>query len=212
MTQQTTRQPTRRSHLTPLQPTAVQAQPDGEPGWRSPASPPSRRTLVIAAAGAACSAWGWGGAGSAHAQTPAGSTPAGPSALAPPDTAAFRESPELRAALARFSGPAVPVEGGVQVDIPELVENGNAVPVTVQVDSPMSAADHVVAIALFTGRNPLPEVAEFRLGPANGVARVSTRIRLATSQKVVAAARMADGRVRTRHVDVLVTLAACVEG
>jgi sulfur-oxidizing protein SoxY len=100
----------------------------------------------------------------------------------------------------------------VQVDIPELVENGNAVPVTVQVDSPMSAADHVVAIALFTGRNPLPEVAEFRLGPANGVARVSTRIRLATSQKVVAAARMADGRVRTRHVDVLVTLAACVEG
>ena len=155
---------------------------------------------------------GWGGAGSAHAQTPAGSTPAGPSALAPPDTAAFRESPELRAALARFAGSAVPVEGGVQVDIPELVENGNAVPVTVQVDSPMSAADHVVAIALFTGRNPLPEVAEFRLGPVNGVARVSTRIRLATSQKVVAAARMADGRVRTRHVDVLVTLAACVEG
>ena len=207
MTQQTTRQATRRSHPTPLQPTAVQAQPDGEAGWRSPASPPSRRTLVIAAAGAACSVWGWGGLGSAHAQTPAG-----PSALAPPDTAAFRESPELRAALARFAGSAVPVEGGVQLDIPELVENGNAVPVTVQVDSLMSAADHVVAIALFTGRNPLPEVVEFRLGPANGVARVSTRIRLATSQKVVAAARMADGRVRTRHVDVLVTLAACVEG
>jgi len=93
-----------------------------------------------------------------------------------------------------------------------MVENGNAVPVTVRVDSPMTAADHVVAIALFTGRNPLPEVAEFRLGPVNGVARVSTRIRLATSQKVVAAARMADGRIRTRQVDVLVTLAACVEG
>lgn len=188
---------------------AIPEQPDSQ---RGKSGTPSRRTLVIAAAGAACSAWGWGGAGSAHAQTPAGSTPAGSSALAPPDTAAFRASPELQAALARFAGSVVPVEGGVQLDIPELVENGNAVPVTVQVDSPMSAADHVVAIALFTGRNPLPEVAEFRLGPANGVARVSTRIRLATSQKVVAAARMADGRVRTRHVDVLVTLAACVEG
>ena len=188
----------------PHQHPAVPARPDSE---RGKPETPSRRNLVIAAAGAACSAWGWGAAGSAHAQTSAG-----PSALAPPDMAAFRESPELRAALARFAGSAVPVEGGVQVDIPELVENGNAVPVTGQVDSPMTAADHVVAIALFTGRNPLPEVAEFRLGPANGVARVSTRIRLATSQKVVAAARMADGRVRTRHVDVLVTLAACVEG
>jgi sulfur-oxidizing protein SoxY len=200
---------TRRLFPPPQQRPAALAQPDGE---RGKPGAPSRRTLVIAAAGAACSTWGWSGLGSAHAQTPAGSTPAGPSALAPPDTAAFRESPELRAALARFAGSAVPVEGGVQVDIPELVENGNAVPVTVQVDSPMSAADHVLAIALFTGRNPLPEVAEFRLGPDNGVARVSTRIRLATSQKVVAAARMADGRVRTRHVDVLVTLAACLEG
>lgn len=193
----------------PHQHPAVPARPDSE---RGKPETPTRRTLVIAAAGAACWASGWGAAGSAHAQTPTGSTPAGPSALAPPDTAAFRESPELRAALARFTGSALPVEGGVRLDIPELVENGNAVPVTVQVDSPMTAADHVVAIALFTGRNPLPEVAEFRLGPANGVARVSTRIRLATSQKVVAAARMADGRVRTRHVDVLVTLAACLEG
>ena len=200
---------TRRPTALPRQHAAVQAPQDGERG-RTEA--PTRRTLVIAAAGAACSVWGWGGAGSAYAQTPAGSNPNGASALAPPDTAAFRESPELRAALARFAGSAVPVEGGVHLDIPELVENGNAVPVTVRVDSPMTATDHVVALALFTGRNPLPEAGEFRLGPANGVARVSTRIRLATSQKVVAAARLSDGRVRTRHVDVLVTLAACVEG
>ena len=103
-------------------------------------------------------------------------------------------------------------EGRVQLELPEMVENGNAVPTTVSVDSPMSAADHVVAIALFTGRNPLPEVAEFRLGPRAGRARVVTRIRLATSQKVVAAARMSDGSVWTRTMDVLVTLAACVEG
>jgi sulfur-oxidizing protein SoxY len=69
----------------------------------------------------------------------------------------------------------------------------------------------VVAIALFTGRNPLPEVAEFQLGPRAGRARVATRIRLATSQRVVAAARLSDGSVWTRTVDVLVTLAACIE-
>jgi sulfur-oxidizing protein SoxY len=117
----------------------------------------------------------------------------------------------LRQALARFAGGAAPREGRVTLDLPELVENGNAVPITVSVDSPMTAADHVVAIALFTSRNPAPEVAEFRLGPASGRARVASRIRLATSQQVVAAARMADGSVWTRSVDVLVTLAACVE-
>jgi sulfur-oxidizing protein SoxY len=172
----------------------------------SPAAPaPLRRRLVIAASGAAL---GWSLAGRVQAQA---QVQGGASALAAPDAAIFRVGPELRAALARFASGAVPQEGGVHLDMPDMVENGNAVPVTVRVDSPMTAADHVVAIALFTGRNPLPEVAEFRLGPANGLAQVATRIRLATSQKVVAAARMADGRVRTRHMDVLVTLAACVE-
>lgn len=166
---------------------------------------PLRRRLVIAASGAAL---GWSLAGRVQAQA---QVQGGASDLAAPDAAIFRVGPELRAALARFAGGAVPQEGGVHLDMPDMVENGNAVPVTVRVDSPMTAADHVVAIALFTGRNPLPEVAEFRLGPANGLAQVATRIRLATSQKVVAAARMADGRVRTRHMDVLVTLAACVE-
>ena len=132
-----------------------------------------------------------------------------PARAAAPD---LRDSAALQAALARFAGGAPVREGRVQLELPEMVENGNAVPTTVSVDSPMSAADHVVAIALFTGRNPLPEVAEFRLGPRAGRARVVTRIRLATSQKVVAAARMSDGSVWTRTMDVLVTLAACVEG
>jgi sulfur-oxidizing protein SoxY len=132
-----------------------------------------------------------------------------PARAAAPD---LRDSAALQAALARFAAGAPVREGRVQLELPEMVENGNAVPTTVSVDSPMSAADHVVAIALFTGRNPLPEVAEFRLGPRAGRARVVTRIRLATSQKVVAAARMSDGSVWTRTMDVLVTLAACVEG
>ncbi len=132
-----------------------------------------------------------------------------PARAAAPD---LRDSAALQAALARFAASAPVREGRVHLELPEMVENGNAVPTTVSVDSPMSATDHVVAIALFTGRNPLPEVAEFRLGPRAGRARVVTRIRLATSQKVVAAARMSDGSVWTRTMDVLVTLAACVEG
>ena len=92
------------------------------------------------------------------------------------------------------------------------MENGNTVPVTVAVDSPMTADDHVVAIGLFNERNPQSEVATFALGPHNGLARVSTRMRLATSQKVVAVARLSDGRCWQHTVDVVVTLAACVEG
>jgi sulfur-oxidizing protein SoxY len=129
-------------------------------------------------------------------------------AAATPD---LRDSPQLQAALSRFAGGAAVREGRVEFDLPELVENGNAVPVTVSVASPMSEGDHVAAIALFTGRNPLPEVAEFTLGPRAGRARVATRIRLATSQRVIAAAKLSDGTVWTRTVDVLVTLAACIE-
>lgn len=123
-----------------------------------------------------------------------------------PDTAA------LAAALARFAGPGAVREGRVQLELPELVENGNAVPVTVSLAPARSASERVAALALFAGRNPLPEVAVFELHGHSGAARVSTRIRLATSQPVWAAARLVDGSVWTRRVDVLVTLAACIEG
>jgi sulfur-oxidizing protein SoxY len=75
----------------------------------------------------------------------------------------------------------------------------------------MTAADHVTALALFTERNPAPEVAVFRVGPRAGRARVATRLRLSTSQQVVAVALMSDGSAWTRAMDVIVTLAACVE-
>lgn len=127
-------------------------------------------------------------------------------AATPPD------APALASALTRFAAGAPVREGRVQLDLPELVENGNAVPVTVSVPGPHPAGQHVLALALFAGRNPLPDVAVFTLAGAPGGARVSTRIRLTTSQRVLAAARLADGSVWTRHVDVLVTLAACIEG
>ena len=119
---------------------------------------------------------------------------------------------ELAAAVAAFAGNASLREGRVTLEVAKLVDNGNAVPVTVAVDSPMTPADHVVALALFNERNPQRDVFTARLGPRSGRAQVSSRIRLATSQKLVAVARMKDGSCWTKTVDVIVTLAACIEG
>lgn len=121
-------------------------------------------------------------------------------------------APPLRAAMQGFLAGATARPGRVSIEIAELVENGNAVPVTLRVQSPMTAADHVSAIALFTERNPQPDVAWFHLGPRNGRAEVGTRIRLATSQKLIALARLSDGSCWSAAVDVVVTIAACIEG
>ncbi len=118
---------------------------------------------------------------------------------------------ELAAAIREFAGAATVREGRVLLDIAPLVENGNTVPITVSVQSPMTAADHVQRIAVFNELNPSRDVAIFSLGPRAGVASVSTRIRLATSQKLVALARLSDGSVWSHSVDVIVTLAACIE-
>jgi len=125
--------------------------------------------------------------------------------------AAVSAAPTLRAVELQWAGGRPVTEGRVRFDIAPLVENGNAVPISVQVDSPMTAADHVQEIVVYNERNPQRDVARFTLGPANGVAQVQTRIRLATSQQLVALARMSDGSQWSHHVDVLVTLAACVE-
>lgn len=120
---------------------------------------------------------------------------------------------ELQAALREFRAGALTRAGArITLDIAPLVDNGNAVPVTVSVDSPMSAADHVQAIALFNEKNPQRDIAVFTLGPRAGRAHVATRMRLATSQQIVAVARFADGSVAQVAVDVIVTLAACIEG
>ncbi len=122
-------------------------------------------------------------------------------------------SPEsLRAAVVALTGGAPVQTGRVQIDIASLVDNGNTVPVQVDVSSPMTAADHVRRIALFSEANPQPEVAVFELGPHNGLARVATRLRLATSQRVLALAQMNDGSWWQAQADVIVTLAACIEG
>ena len=123
---------------------------------------------------------------------------------------ALATAAELDAAIRTYTGGTLPRAGRVVLDIASLVDNGNAVPLSVSVDSPMSDTDHVTGIAVFNELNPQREVISATLGPL-GVARLSTRIRLATSQKLVAVARMNDGSHWSQTVDVIVTLAACLE-
>ena len=124
---------------------------------------------------------------------------------------ALATAAELRAAIANFTAGAAAQPGRVTLDVAPLVENGNSVPITISVQSPMTATDHVTAIAVFNEGNPQRDVAVFRLGPRAGRAVVATRIRLATSQQLVAVAQLSDGTFWSSTVDVIVTLAACVE-
>ena len=102
-------------------------------------------------------------------------------------------------------------KGKVKLDLPPLVENGNSVPCTVSVDSPMTATDYVKAIHVFNEKNPQPYVISVQLGPRAGRASFSTRIRLADTQTVTAIAEMSDGTCWSDDIDVIVTLAACIE-
>jgi sulfur-oxidizing protein SoxY len=117
----------------------------------------------------------------------------------------------LATAIRNVVGEAEVRTGKVKLDIPPLVENGNTVPMTVSVASPMTADDHVKSIHVFNEKNPQPNIGNFYLGPHAGRAQVSTRIRLADSQKVVAIARLSDDTFWSASADVIVTLAACTE-
>lgn len=125
---------------------------------------------------------------------------------------AARATPEaMAAAIKEVVGDKPIREGRVTLDIPPLSENGNAVPLTVSVDSPMTEGDFIRAIHVFNEKNPQPHVLDARLGPQNGKASISTRIKLGDSQKIVAIAETSKGEFFSASADVIVTLAACVE-
>jgi sulfur-oxidizing protein SoxY len=117
----------------------------------------------------------------------------------------------LTSAIRTVVGEAPIRTGKVRLDIPPLVENGNTVPLTVSVTSPMTAADYVKSIHVFNEKNPQPNIGSFYLTAASGRAQVATRIRLADTQKVVAIARLSDDSFWQAIVEVVVTLAACTE-
>jgi sulfur-oxidizing protein SoxY len=114
-------------------------------------------------------------------------------------------------AIREVIGQAKVQTGKVKLELPPLVENGNTVPLTVSVESPMTEAENVRRIHLFNEKNPQPNVATFHLGPRSGRPSVSTRLRLADSQDVVAIAELSDGTFWSTRAHVIVTIAACLE-
>ena len=103
------------------------------------------------------------------------------------------------------------VSQDVSLEAPILADNGSLVPVQIQVASPMSAPDHVTHIYLLSQRNPVTQMAVFHLGPWNGRAEVSTRVRLAGTQQLVALARLSNGEFRYKQMEVVITESACVD-
>lgn len=119
---------------------------------------------------------------------------------------------QLSAALESVTGGAAVTEGRVKLEIPSLAENGFSVPLTVSVESPMTAEDHVRAIHILSEKNPVAHVVRFNLTPRSGRAKVSTSIRMADTQRVMAVAEMSDGSFYSGTADIIVTLSACIDG
>lgn len=113
--------------------------------------------------------------------------------------------------LKKITGGAAVRSGRVTVDTPRLADNGHSVPLSVSVESPMTAANHVRSITLLSGRNPRPLMATFHLDPAAGRAQVATRVRLNGSQRVLAIAQLSDGSWWSGDAEVEVTESACLD-
>ncbi len=125
---------------------------------------------------------------------------------------AAEATPEALAdAIREVTGGASLRAGKVTLDIPPIVENGNTVPMSVSVESPMTADDHVKAIHVFNEKNPQPHVFNAWLSPASGKAVVGTRIKLADTQKIVAIAETSRGEFWSASAEVIITIAACIE-
>ncbi len=112
-------------------------------------------------------------------------------------------------AIAKFTGGKTPAQGKVKLDLPEIAENGNTVPMTVTVESPMTEQSHVTDVLILASENPRSGVATFHFSPASGIAEANTRIRLAATQDVIAVAKMNDGSFFMARKQVKVTIGGC---
>ena len=115
----------------------------------------------------------------------------------------------VKAAIAELFGGRQAMEGKVSLDLPEIAENGNTVPVEVSVESPMTANDYVKSVHLFADGNPFPEVATFHFTAKSGRAQAATRMRLAKTQNVLAVAELSDGSIYMASKEVKVTIGGC---
>ena len=122
---------------------------------------------------------------------------------------AQEKSPTYEEALNKLIGNAKPEEGKVSLELPEIAENGNTVPFTVSVESPMTEKEHVKAVHVLSTGNPQPSVASFHFTPDSGKASVASRMRLAKTQDVVSIAELSDGRFLLGKRNVKVTIGGC---
>jgi sulfur-oxidizing protein SoxY len=123
-------------------------------------------------------------------------------------TPAFAKN-DFEEVIGKFTGGKKPADGKVKLDLPEIAENGNTVPMTVSVESPMTEQSYVTDVLVVTDGNPRAGVATFHFSPASGVAEANTRIRLAATQNVIAVAKMNDGSFYTAKKLVKVTIGGC---
>ena len=143
-----------------------------------------RATLVFGAGGAALTVLGWGGRAQADAKAAAEQ-------------------------IAKFTGGKTAAKGKVSIELPEIAENGNTVPLSVTVDAPMAADNYVSDVMVVAEGNPNPGVATFHFSPMSGKAQAATRIRLATTQNIVVVAKTSKGEFYTGQKLVKVTIGGC---
>ena len=147
--------------------------------------PLSRRgALAFGVSGAALTLIGWGESASAAAK-------------------------EAAEQIAKFTGGKTAEKGKVSIELPEIAENGNTVPLSVSVDAPMTTDNYVSEILVVADGNPNPGVATFQFSPLAGKAEASTRIRLATTQNIIAIAKTSKGEFFTNQKLVKVTIGGC---
>lgn len=132
-------------------------------------------------------------------------------AVLPASAQRFQPVQDITPLIAKLTGGARAERQGVEIDLPRIAENGNSVPLRVRVASPMTPADHVTAIHLLAERNPRPHVATFHMGPQSGRAEITTRVRLAGTQKFTVLAELSGKRFVMGQSEVLVTSAACLD-
>lgn len=119
------------------------------------------------------------------------------------------DAASVAAKVNSLTGGASTTDDGVFLDLPEIAENGNAVKVAFEIDSPMTSDNFVKTVHVMADGNPTPDVASFNFSPANGVCMATTRMRLAKTQNIIVLAEMSDGSFRQAQAQVKVTIGGC---
>ncbi|MGL4637204.1 MAG: thiosulfate oxidation carrier protein SoxY [Beijerinckiaceae bacterium] len=121
----------------------------------------------------------------------------------------FASEAKVAEEIKKLFGDKKLLDGKIKLDVPQIAENGLVVPVNIEVESPMTDADHVKSIHIFADGNPLPGIASYKFTPALGKAAAATRMRLAQTQNIICVAEMSNGSLHMAKAEVKVTIGGC---